>query len=57
MPEFRIGLLGGENDADRLRNNACLEDALEERLGVPVELFPAPDYAGVIQGLLAGQLE
>ncbi len=57
MPEFRIGLLGGENEADRLRNNDCLRGALEERLGVPVELFPAPDYAGVIQGLVAGQLE
>ena len=26
-------------------------------LGVPVELFPAPDYAGVMQGLLASQLD
>ena len=57
LPAFRIGLLGGENEADRLRNNDCLRVALEERLGVPVEMFPAPDYAGVMQGLLAGQLE
>ena len=57
MPVFRVGLLGGENEADRLRNNECLRGALGERLGIPVELFPAPDYAGVMQGLLAGQLE
>ncbi|MBR3369561.1 MAG: phosphate/phosphite/phosphonate ABC transporter substrate-binding protein [Rhodobacteraceae bacterium] len=57
MPVFRIGLLGGENEADRLRNNDCMANALSERLGVPVEMFPAPDYAGVMQGLLAGQLE
>ena len=57
VPVFRIGLLGGENEADRLANNACLQDYFEDRLGVPVELFPAPDYAGVMQGLLAGQLE
>ena len=57
MPVFRIGLLGGENEADRLRNNDCLRVALEERLGIPVEMFPAPDYAGVMQGLLAGQLD
>lgn len=57
MPVFRIGLLGGENEADRLRNNECLATALSERLGVRVEMFPAPDYAGVMQGLLAGQLE
>lgn len=57
LPVFRIGLLGGENEADRLRNNECLATALSERLGVPVEMFPAPDYAGVMQGLLAEQLE
>ncbi len=57
LPVFRVGLLGGENEADRLRNNDCMRVALEERLGVPVELFPAPDYAGVMQGLLAGQLD
>ena len=57
IPVFRIGLLGGENDADRLRDNACLQEDLAELLGVPVELFPAPDYAGVMQGLLADQLD
>lgn len=57
MPVFRIGLLGGENESDRLRNNECMRVQMEERLGVPVEMFPAPDYAGVIQGLLAGQLD
>jgi len=57
MPVLRIGLLGGENEADRLRNNECMQTQLSERLGVPVELFPAPDYAGVIQGLVAGQLD
>lgn len=57
VPVFRIGLLGGENEADRLRDHACQEAYLEDRLGVDVELFPASDYAGVMQGLLAGQLE
>lgn len=57
VPVFRIGLLGGENESDRLRSYSCLQDYLGERLGVPIELFPASDYAGVLQGLLAGQLE
>ena len=57
LPEFRVGLLGGENEADRLRNNECFRVALEERLGIPVRLFPAADYAGVMQGLLADQLD
>lgn len=57
VPVFRIGLLGGENEADRLRDHECQRVYLEEALGVPVELYPASDYAGVLQGLLAGQLE
>ncbi|MCG6114957.1 MAG: phosphonate ABC transporter substrate-binding protein [Mesorhizobium sp.] len=57
LPVFRIGLLGGENESDRLRNNECWRETLEEALGIPVEMYPAPDYAGVIQGLVAGQLE
>jgi len=57
MPAFRVGLLGGENEADRLRNNECFRVALEEALGIPVELYPAADYAGVMQGLLAEQLD
>ena len=29
----------------------------EQKLGIPVKLFPAADYAGVMQGIAAGQLE
>ncbi|PWL18490.1 phosphonate ABC transporter substrate-binding protein [Falsochrobactrum shanghaiense] len=57
LPAFRIGLLGGENESDRLRKNECMVKQLGEKLGVPVELYPASDYAGVMQGLLAGQLD
>ena len=57
VPVLRIGLIGGENEADRLTRTACIKATLEDRLGIPVELYPATDYAGVMQGLLAGQLE
>jgi phosphonate transport system substrate-binding protein len=53
---YNIGLLSGENEADRLRRYSCFADLISETLGVPVELYPAADYAGVMQGLLAGQL-
>lgn len=53
---FNVGLLGGENEADRLRRFDCLTTVLGDALGLPVELFPGADYAGVMQGLLAGQL-
>jgi phosphonate transport system substrate-binding protein len=56
-PVLRVGIIGGENEADRLKRLSCLKDKLETRLSIPVELYPATDYAGVMQGLLAGQLE
>ncbi|SFN58994.1 phosphonate transport system substrate-binding protein [Cohaesibacter marisflavi] len=56
--EFRIGILGGENEADRLRNFQCMVDKLPEALGVEkVSLFPSADYDGTIQGLLGGTLD
>ncbi|MDF2370321.1 MAG: phosphonate ABC transporter substrate-binding protein [Rhizobiaceae bacterium] len=58
LKDFRIGILGGENEADRLRNFQCMEDILPEALGVEkVSLFPAADYDGVVQGLLGGTLD
>lgn len=57
LPVLRVGILSGENEADRLRRTSCMRDLLAERLGVQVQMFPATDYAGVMQGLLAGQLD
>ncbi len=58
LKEFRIGIIGGENEADRLRNFQCLVEKLPATLGVEkVSLFPAADYDGVIQGLLGGTLD
>ncbi len=58
LKEFRIGILGGENEADRLRNFQCMVDKLPAVLGVEkVSLFPAADYDGVVQGLLGGTLD
>lgn len=58
LKEFRIGLIGGENEADRLRNFQCMVDQLPSVLGVEkVSLFPAADYDGTIQGLLGGTLD
>lgn len=58
LKEFRIGILGGENEADRLRNFQCVTEKLPSVLGVEkVSLFPAADYDGVVQGLLGGTLD
>ena len=57
VKEFRIGLLGGENTQDRLKRYDAFQKLLQETLGIPVKIFPAADYAGVMQGLAAGQLD
>jgi phosphonate transport system substrate-binding protein len=57
VKEFRIGLLGGENTQDRLKRYDSFQILLQEKLGIPVKMFPSADYAGVMQGLAAGQLD
>ena len=58
LKEFRVGIIGGENEADRLRNFQCIVDKLPAAIGVEkVSLVPAADYDGVIQGLLGGTLD
>jgi phosphonate transport system substrate-binding protein len=54
---IRVGLMGGENEADRLGRFDGLRRLLEETFRVPVRLMPASDYAGVMQALSARQIE
>jgi phosphonate transport system substrate-binding protein len=57
VAELRIGLLGGENTSSRLARYDAFQHLLQEKLGVPVRMFPAADYAGVMQAMAAGQLD
>ena len=57
VPQIRLGLLGGENEADRLGRFGPYRELMERSFGVPVRLFPAGDYAGVIQAFGAGQVD
>jgi phosphonate transport system substrate-binding protein len=57
IPVMRVGLLGGENDADRLARVDGYKKLLETTFEVPVKLLVAADYAGVIQAFAAKQLE
>ncbi|MCL6706027.1 phosphonate ABC transporter substrate-binding protein [Pseudomonas sp. R2.Fl] len=55
---LRIGLDGSENEADQIRNTQCVADGLKAFTGVDeVQIFPSPDYNGVIQGLLGGTID
>ncbi len=57
VPQIRIGLLGGENEADRLGRYGAYRQLIEDTFKVPVRLFAASDYAGVLQAFSAGQIE
>jgi phosphonate transport system substrate-binding protein len=57
VKELRIGLLGGENTSSRLARYDNFQHLLQQTLGIPVKLFPAADYAGVMQAMGAGQLD
>jgi phosphonate transport system substrate-binding protein len=57
VPAFRIGILGGALGEYQLRAFACLDRLVEQKMQVPVELFTSPNYDGVMQGLLDGQLD
>ncbi|MEC9346585.1 MAG: phosphonate ABC transporter substrate-binding protein [Pseudomonadota bacterium] len=57
ISEFRIGILGGENQSDRLRSNECVRAKVEDLLGVPTKLFAPADYNGVIEGLIGRNLD
>jgi phosphonate transport system substrate-binding protein len=55
--EIRVGLLGGENEGDRLARFGAYRDLIQSHFQVPTRIFPAGDYAGVLQGFAARQLE
>ncbi|MBI0433610.1 phosphate/phosphite/phosphonate ABC transporter substrate-binding protein [Roseomonas sp. KE0001] len=57
VPQIRIGLLGGENESDRLGRFDAYRKLIEDTFKVPTRLFPAADYAGVMQAFSAGQIE
>jgi len=57
MREIRVGLLGGENESDRIARFGGFRAALEAQFQIPVRIFPAGDYAGVMQAFAARQVD
>jgi len=57
VPQIRIGILGGENEADRMGRYGAYGRLIEETFGVPVRLFQASDYSGVVQAFAGRHIE
>jgi phosphonate transport system substrate-binding protein len=57
VPQIRIGILGGENEADRMGRYGAYGRLIEETFEVPVRLFQASDYSGVVQAFAGSHIE
>ena len=57
VPQIRLGILGGENESDRLGRYEPYRRLMEETFAVPVRLFLAADFSGAVQAFGAGQLD
>jgi phosphonate transport system substrate-binding protein len=55
--EVKIGILSGENEKDRIKRYSLFAEYMTETLGVPVKIFTASSYAGVMQAMAADQIE
>lgn len=53
----RFGILSSENEKDTVKRHETFKAYLESNLGVPVELYTASSFDGVIQALAADQIE
>lgn len=56
-PVIRMGVLSGENEADRRARYEPFRAHMEETLGVDVEIFTAASYDGVVQAISGDQIE
>jgi len=56
-PDFRIGILGGENASDQIRLQQCFADYATESLNVPAKIFTFKDYAGTMQSIIGRNLD
>ena len=54
---IRIGVRGSEEDPIVLRRWEALEEMLVDVTGLPVKVYEASDYNGIIQALASGQIE
>lgn len=54
---FRVGYFGGDDAEELLRSNEPFRVYLEEKLGVPVELFTGTSYSAVIEAMRADRVD
>ena len=57
MSTVRIGLRASEDDAFKVRRWEVFQETLSEVTGLPVKVFEASDYNGIIQAIASDQID
>jgi phosphonate transport system substrate-binding protein len=54
---LRVGLFGGDDAEETIRNAAPVKKLLEEKLGISVEIFTGTSYGAVIEAMRAKRID
>jgi phosphonate transport system substrate-binding protein len=55
--ELRLGISSAENERDAIARQQPFQDYIQRTLGVPLRVFRATDYAGVVEAMRSGNVE
>lgn len=57
FPTIKYGIISVETQVDTMKNQDVFLKEAKKELGVPVELFTATEYAGIVNALATGQIQ
>lgn len=55
--ELRLGISSAENERDAVSRQEPFANYIQRKLGVPLKVFRATDYAGVVEAMNSGHIE
>ncbi|HEY4250120.1 MAG TPA: phosphonate ABC transporter substrate-binding protein [Roseomonas sp.] len=55
--ELRLGISSAENERDAIQRQQPFQDYIQRKLGVPLRVFRATDYAGVVEAMRSHNIE
>jgi len=55
--ELRLGVSSAENERDAIQRQQPFQDYIQRTMGVPLRVFRATDYAGVIEAMRSNNIE
>jgi phosphonate transport system substrate-binding protein len=55
--ELRLGISSAENERDAIQRQQPFQDYIQRTMGVPLRVFRATDYAGVVEAMRSSNIE